>query len=83
MKHESCPELYTCHRVRMTPLIRVLLHCTAAEAMESICAGCDRLQSESEDDGNHAAPSGREVQVIVDEESEHAARVLVGPQSHD
>jgi len=45
---ESCPELYTCPRVKMTPLIRVLLCCTAAEAMKSICASCDGEQAQHE-----------------------------------
>ena len=44
MNPESCPMLYSCPKVRMTPMIRVLLHCSAAEAMQSICANCDENQ---------------------------------------
>ena len=81
MKHESCPELYNCPRVKMTPLIRVLLHCTAAEAMESICANCEQMPDESS--SNYVAPSGREVKVEVRDGSEQSERVLVGPQHRD
>ena len=45
----------------MTPLIRVLLHCTAAEAMESICANCGEWQEQSRND----------VQVSQGNEREH------------
>jgi len=38
---ESCPKLYECPRIRMTPIIRALLRCSADEAMKSICASCD------------------------------------------
>lgn len=38
--HQSCPKLYECSRIRMTPMIRALLRCTASEAMESLCANC-------------------------------------------
>ena len=64
MKHESCPELYTCPRVKMTPLIRVLLNCTAAEAMESICTGCEG-EAENNRDNYYVSPSGRKVKVTV------------------
>ncbi len=40
----SCPKLYECSRIRMAPMIRVLLRCTAGEAMQSICANCDERQ---------------------------------------
>ncbi len=45
----------------MTPLIRVLRHCTAAEAMKSICANCEEWQEES---GNHG-------QVSAENERDH------------
>lgn len=38
---ESCPKLYECPRIRMAPIIRALLGCSAEEAMKSICASCD------------------------------------------
>ncbi len=41
---ESCPKLYECPKIRMTPMIRALLRCTADEAMKSICANCDERQ---------------------------------------
>ncbi len=41
---ESCPKLYECSRIRMAPMIRALLRCTAGEAMQSICANCDVRQ---------------------------------------
>jgi hypothetical protein len=81
MKHESCPELYNCHRVKMTPLIRVLLHCTAAEAMESICASCEQKSNESS--SNYVAPSGREVKVEVGDGGEQKERVLTGLKHRD
>ena len=46
--HESCPKLYECSKIRMTPLIRALLRCTAEEAMKSICANCDERQEVQE-----------------------------------
>ncbi len=61
MNTEPCPMLYTCTKVRMTPLIRVLLRCTAAEAMKSICANCEEWQEEG---GNHA-------QVSAENEKDH------------
>ncbi len=74
MNHETCPMLYTCSRVRMTPLIRVLLHCTAAEAMKSICANCEEWQEESENhvrvsaenerDHTFMSPTGQIVMVV-------------------
>lgn len=58
----------------MTPLIKVLLHCTAAEAMKSICANCEEWQEESrnhvqvspenERDYTFVSPSGQIVMVI-------------------
>lgn len=41
---ESCPKLYECSRIKMAPMIRALLRCTAEEAMKSICASCDERQ---------------------------------------
>ncbi len=78
MNHESCPELYNCPRVKMTPLIRVLLCCTAAEAMESICARCEQKQAQEERDNNYMAPSGRSVKVVVEDEAEQIAGAAVG-----
>ena len=69
MKHDYCPELYNCHRVKMTPLSRVLLRCTAAEAMESICATCEQERYQGEQDNNYVAPSGRKVTVVVGDEA--------------
>jgi len=45
---ESCPKLYECSKIRMTPMIRALLRCTAHEAMKSICANCDERQEVQE-----------------------------------
>jgi hypothetical protein len=41
---ESCPKLYECSRIRMAPMIRALLRCSAGEAMQSICTNCDERQ---------------------------------------
>ena len=41
---ESCPKLYECPKIKMAPMIRALLRCTADEAMRSICANCDERQ---------------------------------------
>ena len=41
---ESCPKLYECSRITMTPIIRTLLRCSADAAMKSICANCDERQ---------------------------------------
>jgi len=70
MNHETCPELYNCTRVKMTLLIRVLLCCTAAEAMESICASCKQEHDQGEQDNNYVASSGRKVKVVVEDEAE-------------
>jgi len=78
MNHESCPELYNCPRVKMTPLIRVLLCCTAAEAMESICATCEQKQAQGERDNNYVAPSGQKVKVVVGDETEQMAGASIG-----
>jgi hypothetical protein len=78
MNHESCPELYNCPRVKMTPLIRVLLCCTAAEAMESICASCEQKQAQGERDDNYVAPSGRKVKVVVEDGAEQMAGASIG-----
>jgi len=69
MNYDSCPELYDCHRVKMTPLIRVLLRCTAAEAMESICATCEQERYQGEQDNNYLAPSNRKVKVVVGDDA--------------
>jgi hypothetical protein len=81
MNHETCPELYICPRVRMTPLIRVLLCCTAAEAMESICATCEQTQAQGERDDSYMAPSGRKVKVVVEDEAEQMAGASLGSNS--
>ncbi len=78
MNHESCTELYNCPRAKMTPMIRVLLCCTAAEAMESICAGCERKQAQGRYDNSYVAPSGRKVRVVVGDEIEQMAGVSAG-----
>jgi hypothetical protein len=77
MNHETCPELYNCHRVKMTPLIRVLLRCTAAEAMESICTTCEQERYQGEQDNNYVAPSGRKVKVVVGDEAREMAGAAV------
>jgi hypothetical protein len=81
MKHESCPELYNCPRVKMTPLIRILLCCTAAEAMESICASCEQKHAQGEQDNNYVAPSGRKVKVVVEDGAEQMAGASIGSNS--
>ncbi len=81
MNHESCPELYNCHRVKMTPLIRVLLCCTAAEAMESICASCEQKQAQEDQDNNYMAPSGRRVKVVVEDGAEQMTGASIGSNS--
>ena len=78
MNHEICPELYNCPRVRMTPLIRVLLRCTAAEAMESICATCEQEHYQGEQDNNYVAPSGRKVKVVVGDDAGEMAGASAG-----
>ncbi len=81
MNHESCPELYNCPKVKMTPLIRVLLCCTAAEAMESICASCEQKRAEGGLDDSYVAPSGRKVKVVVEDEAAHMAGASLGSNS--
>ena len=81
MNHESCPELYNCSKVKMTPLIRVLLCCTAAEAMESICASCEQKRAEGGQDNNYVAPSGRKVRVMVEDEGKPMAVASIGSNS--
>lgn len=83
MIHESCSELYYCQRVKMTPMIRVLLRCTAAEAMESICATCKAKQAQVSSDNVYVSPSGQKIAVVVGEKSDHAEEVLMGTQSGD
>jgi hypothetical protein len=83
MTHESCSELYYCPRVKLTPMIRILLRCTAAEAMESICATCKAEQAEVSSDNVYISPSGQKIAVVVGEKSEEAEEVLMGTQSVD
>jgi len=78
MNHDSCPELYNCHRVKMTPLIRVLLRCTAAEAMESICATCEQERHQGEQDDDYMSPAGQKIRVVVGEEAEKMAGASAG-----
>ena len=78
MSHDSCPELYNCSRVKMTPLIRVLLRCTAAEAMESICATCEQERNQGEQDNNYVAPSGQKVTLVIGDEAEEMAEASAG-----
>lgn len=65
MKYSSCPELYSCPRIKMTPMIRMLLRCTAAEAMDSICNTCERNHSER--DNNYVDTSGRTVKLVIEQ----------------
>ena len=81
MKHESCPELYTCPRVKMTPMIRVLLRCTAAEAMESICASCAAEQAEEGGDDIYLSPSGQGIAVVFGDKCQRKEEILVGTQT--
>jgi len=37
----TCPKIYECPRIQITPMIRSLRRCSAEEAMESICSNCD------------------------------------------
>ena len=79
MKRDSCPELYNCHKVKMTPLIRVLLRCTAAEAMESICANCEQEHNQGEQSNDYMAPSGQKITIVVEDEAEEMAGASAGP----
>ena len=84
MKHESCPELYTCQRVKMTPMIRVLLHCSAAQAMDSICAECDVNNVERGNDLVYKSSSGQTIAIVVgEEEGEQSDKVLASNQAGD
>ena len=78
MNYDSCPELYDCHRVKMTPLIRGLLRCTAAEAMESICATCEQERYQGEQGNNYVSPSGRKVKVVVGDDAQQMVRASAG-----
>ena len=79
MNPESCPQLYACSKVKMTPMIRVLLRCTAAEAMQSICTNCDDGQGGIKEpagssanvnrDHIYIAPSGKKLMVMVGDRS--------------
>jgi hypothetical protein len=70
MNHDSCLELYNCQKVKMTPLIRALLRCTAAEAMDSICTTCARERYQGEQDDDYVAPSGQRMKVVVRDDAE-------------
>jgi hypothetical protein len=61
----------------MTPMIRMLLRCTAAEAMESICATCERNHSEGEQAHNYVASSGRTVKLVIEEGNIEVEETLV------
>lgn len=76
MNHKYCAELYNCPRAKTTPLIRVLLCCTAAQAMESICAGCEQKQAQGRYANSYVAPSGRKVKVVVGDEAGQMAGTL-------
>jgi len=78
MNNDSCPELYNCPRVKMTPLIRVLLRCTAAEAMASICATCEQERYQGEQDNNYVSPSGRKVKVVVGDDAQQMVGASAG-----
>jgi hypothetical protein len=83
MKHERCPELYSCPKVKMTPMIRALLRCTAAEAMESICTSCERWHVEGEPDYSFVASSGRRVKVVIEKGRVDLEETLAGaPARH-
>lgn len=81
MKHESCPELYTCSRVKMTPMIRVLLRCTAAEAMESICASCDVQHAEEDGHEIYVSPSGQEIAIVLGDKCQQKEEILVSTKA--
>jgi hypothetical protein len=65
----------------MTPMIRVLLRCTAAEAMESICATCDVQHAEEGGDDIYLSPSGQEIAVVVGDKWQQKEEILVGTQT--
>ena len=80
MNAENCPMLYSCSKVKMTPLIRTLLRCTASEAMQSICNNCvealDTAKNKTVaapmqtiDNSTYVSPSGRKVTVMVGKEN--------------
>jgi hypothetical protein len=78
MNPESCPKLYNCSKVQMTPMIRVLLRCTAAEAMQSICSSCEeaieggkKVKSQANRQKDYAllSPSGKKIMVVVGDRS--------------
>jgi len=80
MNPEACPKLYECSKVKMTPMIRVLLRCTAAEAMQSICADCEEWDGKSERQAEtssggdkeyvYTSPSGGKLMVMVADDRE-------------
>jgi hypothetical protein len=79
MDPEACTQLYTCSKVKMTPMIRVLLRCTAAEAMQSICKDCEaeraaragraKAQVGAKNTHTYRSPSGRKLMVMVGDRS--------------
>ena len=80
MNPEDCPLIYTCSKVKMTPLIRTLLRCTAHEAMQSICNNCvdalntaktntqDPVQNTGE--STYVSPSGRKITIAIGNENQ-------------
>ncbi len=80
MNPDNCPLLYSCSKVKMTPLIRTLLRCTASEAMQSICNNCvDALDTakkttettaQNTNDSTYTSPSGYKVTVVIGKENE-------------
>lgn len=82
MNYGDCPELYNCPKVKMTPMIRMLLRCTAAEAMESICATCERNHSEVEQDHSYVASSGRTVKLVIEQGNIEVKETLSSSGEH-
>ena len=78
MNHEACPELYNCPKAEMTPLIRVLLRCTAAEAIDSICASCEQARTLGQRNSDYVSPSGQKVTVVIGDGAEKKAKTTVG-----
>jgi len=80
MNPEQCPLIYTCSKVKMTPLIRTLLRCTASEAMQSICNNCvdalnaakanTEVSSQDSGESTYISPSGRKITVAIGNEND-------------
>ena len=80
MDPEKCPLLYSCSKVKMTPLIRTLLRCTASEAMKSICDNCvdaldtankvTKTATPNDADQTYTSPSGHKITVVIGKENE-------------